>query len=450
MNVVTIHPQHAHDAQPGLTSGLLRFITAGSVDDGKSTLIGRLLFDTGNVAIDQVEAIRASSTRRGFTGLDLSLLTDGLQAEREQGITIDVAYRYFATARRKFIIGDAPGHEQYTRNMVTAASTADLAIIMVDASKGIVTQTRRHAYLAQLLGIRNLVLSINKMDLVEWSQEVFEGIVAEFDHFAAWLGCVRPLAIPMSALTGENVVFMGQAAPWYQGPTLLEHLHEIPARRDMVSGPIRFPIQRVARVMLGNAAVTSLGEDTHHAKQSEGDFRGYQGTLASGQLRVGDTVKVLPSGAMSRISTIKLSSHALETAMADQAVVVGLEDTIDISRGDMLVDPENPAEARRELTADLCWLAEEPLQPERKYLIKHTTRTINGVFACLEYRTNVNTLEHEPGPTTASMNDILRVRLRLQQPLFIDPYTQNRTTGSFIVIDPITRATLAAGIVAAL
>jgi len=448
MNPVANQPQRTEDVQSELTCDLLRFITAGSVDDGKSTLIGRLLFDTGNVAIDQVEAIRASSARRGFTGLDLSLLTDGLQAEREQGITIDVAYRYFATARRKFIIGDAPGHEQYTRNMVTAASTADLAIIMVDARKGIVTQTRRHAYLAQLLGVRNLVLAINKMDLVEWRQEDFDRMVDEFNHFADRLGCIRPQAIPMSALTGENVVLIGQAAPWYQGPTLLEHLHEVPARRDMVSGPMRLPVQRVVRVMLGNAAVTRLDEDIHDAKQWEKDFRGYQGTLASGELRVGDKVKILPSGAITRISTIKLSSQTLETAMADQAVVLGLEDSVDISRGDMLVDPENPAVTRREITADLCWLAEEPLQPERKYLIKHTTRTVNGVFSCLEYRTNVNTLEHEPDPTTAEMNDILRVRLRLQQPIFIDPYGQNRTTGSFIVIDPITRATLAAGIIA--
>ena len=448
MNPVANQPQRTEDVQSELTCDLLRFITAGSVDDGKSTLIGRLLFDTGNVAIDQVEAIRASSARRGFTGLDLSLLTDGLQAEREQGITIDVAYRYFATARRKFIIGDAPGHEQYTRNMVTAASTADLAIIMVDARKGIVTQTRRHAYLAQLLGVRNLVLAINKMDLVEWRQEDFDRMVDEFNHFADRLGCIRPQAIPMSALTGENVVLIGQAAPWYQGPTLLEHLHEVPARRDMVSGPMRLPVQRVVRVMLGNAAVTRLDEDIHDAKQWEKDFRGYQGTLASGELRVGDKVKILPSGAITRISTIKLSSQTLETAMADQAVVLGLEDSVDISRGDMLVDPENPAVTRREITADLCWLAEEPLQPERKYLVKHTTRTVNGVFSCLEYRTNVNTLEHEPDPTTAEMNDILRVRLRLQQPIFIDPYGQNRTTGSFIVIDPITRATLAAGIIA--
>jgi sulfate adenylyltransferase large subunit len=446
MNVVAIHPHHSHHTQPILASGLLRFITAGSVDDGKSTLIGRLLYDTGNVASDQVEAIRTSSARRGFTGLDLSLLTDGLQAEREQGITIDVAYRYFATTRRKFIIGDAPGHEQYTRNMVTAASTADLAILMVDARKGIITQTRRQAYLAHLLGIRKLVLAINKMDLVDWRREAFDGIVDEFDRFAAWLGCARPQAIPLSALNGENVVKRGQDTPWYRGPTLLEYLHEAPARRDVADGPLRFPVQRVVRVMLGNAATAVPGGEAPNPMAAE--FRGYQGTLGGGELRVGDTVRVLPSGRLTRVGSIKLAGQVLTRATADQAVVIGLEDDIDLSRGDMLVDPEQPAESRRELTAELCWLAEEPLQPGRKYLIKHTTRTVTGLFPALEYRTNVNTLEHEPGPATGHMNDIVRVRLRLQQPLFVDPYARNRTTGSFIVIDPATRATLAAGIVA--
>ncbi len=446
MNVVAIHSHGSGQPGHAPASGLLRFITAGSVDDGKSTLIGRLLHDTGNVASDQIEAIRASSARRGFDGLDLSLLTDGLQAEREQGITIDVAYRYFATARRKFIIGDAPGHEQYTRNMVTAASTADLAILMVDAGKGVVTQTRRHAYLAHLLGIRELVLAVNKMDRVDWSPSVFNDIVADFARFAAWLGCEAPLAIPLSALGGDNVVTRSLATPWYRGPTLLECLHEAPARRDVTDGPLRFPVQRVVRVMLGNAATAAPGGEASDPVPA--DFRGYQGTLAGGELRVGDSVRVLPSGRVTRVGSIRLAGRALEQATADQAVVIGLEDEIDLSRGDMLVDPDRPAESRRELTADICWLAEEPLQPGRKYLIKHTTRNVSGLFTALEYRTDVNTLAHEPGPTTAHMNDILRVRLRLQQPLFVDPYAGNRTTGSFIVIDPATRATLAAGIVA--
>jgi sulfate adenylyltransferase subunit 1 len=448
MNDVAVYPRHTQSNALPSASGLLRFITAGSVDDGKSTLIGRLLYDTGNVASDQIEAIRSSSARRGFAGLDLSLLTDGLQAEREQGITIDVAYRYFTTAQRTFIIGDAPGHEQYTRNMVTAASSANLAIIMVDARKGIVTQTRRHAYLAHLLGIRDLVLAINKMDLMDWSQEVFNTIVAEFDRFAARLGCSSPQAIPLSALTGDNVVQPGQAACWYRGPTLLEHLHEVPTCRDLVSGPMRLPVQRVVRVMLGNAAITTPDENPSGAITTETDFRGYQGTLASGELRIGDPVRHMPSGAISRVSSIRLAGQTLEMARAEQSVVIGLEDAIDISRGDMLVDPEQPTEALREFKADVCWLAEEPLQTGRKYLIKHTTRSINGVFVDLEYRTNINTLAHEASPATAHMNDILRVSLRLQHPLFVDAYARNRTTGSFIVIDPISRATLAAGIVA--
>ena len=446
MTVVAIQPQQPVHAAHAPASGLLRFITAGSVDDGKSTLIGRLLYDTGNVASDQAEAIRASSARRGFEGLDLSLLTDGLQAEREQGITIDVAYRYFATSRRKFIIGDAPGHEQYTRNMVTAASTADLAILMIDAGKGVVTQTRRHAYLAHLLGIRELVLAVNKMDRVDWRQDVFDGIVADFERFAAWLGCATPHAIPLSALTGDNVVNHGQAAPWYRGPTLLEYLHEAPARHDISDGPLRFPVQRVVRVMLGNAATPAPGRED--SVPLPADFRGYQGTVAGGSLQVGDRVRVLPAGRETRVASLSLADRSLDCAIADQAVVIGLEDEIDISRGDILVDPEQPAQSLREVLADLCWLAEEPLQLGRKYLIKHTTRTVGGLFPTLEYRTNVNTLEHEPGPATAHMNDIVRVRVRLQQPLFVDPYARNRTTGSFIVIDPATRATLAAGIVA--
>jgi sulfate adenylyltransferase subunit 1 len=442
MTVVTTQPIPAGRAP---ASGLLRFITAGSVDDGKSTLIGRLLYDTGNVASDQAEAIRNSSARRGFEGLDLSLLTDGLQAEREQGITIDVAYRYFATPRRKFIIGDAPGHEQYTRNMVTAASTADLAILMVDAGKGVVTQTRRHAYLAHLLGIRELVLAVNKMDRVDWRQDVFDSIVTDFERFAAWLGCAMPHAIPLSALTGDNVVNHGQAAPWYHGPTLLDYLHEAPARHDISDGPLRFPVQRVVRVMLGNAASSAPGDED--SAPIVADFRGYQGTVAGGRLQVGDQVSVLPSGRKTRVTSISLGDRSLKSAIADQAVVIGLEDDIDISRGDMLVDPEQPAQSLSEIRADLCWLAEEPLQLGRKYLIKHTTRTINGVFANLEYRTNIHTLEHEPAPTEAHMNEILRVGLRLQHSLFIDPYTRNRITGSFIIIDPATRATLAAGII---
>ncbi len=320
--------------------------------------------------------------------------------------------------------------------MVTAASTADLAILMVDAGKGVVTQTRRHAYLAHLLGIRELVLAVNKMDRVDWRQDVFDGIVTDFERFAGWLGCAMPHAIPLSALTGDNVVNHGQDAPWYRGPTLLEYLHEAPARHDISDAPLRFPVQRVVRVMLGNAATTAPGVED--SVPMTVDFRGYQGTMAGGSLQVGDRVRVLPAGRETRVTTIRLADRSLNCAVADQAVVIGLEDDIDVSRGDMLVDPEQPAQSMREIRADLCWLAEEPLQLGRKYLIKHTSRTINGVFTKLEYRININTLEHEPGPDTAQMNEILRVDLRLQHPLFVDPYALNRTTGSFIIIDPTT------------
>jgi sulfate adenylyltransferase subunit 1 len=284
------------------------------------------------------------------------------------------------------------------------------------------------------------------MDRVDWQQDVFDGIVADFESFATWLGCAMPHAIPLSALTGDNVVKRGPAAPWSRGPTLLDYLDEAPARHDISDGPLRFPVQRVVRVMLGNGAATAPGGED--SAPLAADFRGYQGTLAGGSLRVGDRVRVLPAGRETRVTSLSLANRSLPDAVADQAVVIGLEDDIDISRGDMLADPDHPPLVLRDIQADICWLAEEPLQPWRKYLIKHTTRTINAVFADLEYRTNINSLEHEPGPTTAHMNEILRVGLRLQHPLFVDSYARNRVTGSFIVIDPTTRATLAAGVVA--
>lgn len=418
-------------------SGLLRFITAGSVDDGKSTLIGRLLYDTGNVAADQLASIQATSQKRGLAAIDWSLLTDGLIAEREQGITIDVAYRYFATARRKFIIGDAPGHEQYTRNMVTAASSADLAILLVDARKGVVTQTRRHAYLAHLLGIGELLLAVNKMDLVDWDPAVFGNIVNEFKAFVGQLGRHHVQAIPMSALTGSNVASYAESIPWYCGPSLLQYLETVPARRDADHAALRLPVQRVARVMLGNGA----------GGMSDAELRCYQGTLASGRLQIGDEVAVLPSGLRARVSRLNIADRALPVAKADQAVVVSLDREIDISRGDMLVDPLNPPRVVKSLTAEICWLAEQPLQPRGKYLIKHTTRTVNALFEELSYRVDVNSLEQQIEPETAAMNDILRVKLKLQQPLLVDAYADNRTTGSFIVIDPVSLQTVAAGVI---
>jgi len=427
-----IHDEH--DIKP---SGLLRFITAGSVDDGKSTLIGRLLYDTGNVAADQLASIEATSQKRGLAEIDWSLLTDGLMAEREQGITIDVAYRYFSTAKRKFIIGDAPGHEQYTRNMVTAASSADLAILLVDARKGVITQTRRHAYLAHLLGISELVLAVNKMDLVDWQASVYQAIVDEFNGFISQLGRHHVQAFPLSALTGANLASRATDISWYDGPSLLEHLEYIPARRDTDLAPVRLPVQRVVRVMLGNAASGANDEE----------FRGYQGTLASGHLHLGDEVAVLPSGQQARVTGISIGERALQQANEDQAIVVALDRDIDVSRGDMLVAPAQPAQVVRTLTADICWLSEQPMQARGKYLIKHTTRTVNALFDELLYRVDVNTLAQQAAPETAAMNDILRVRLKLQQPLLIDAYTDNRTTGSFIVIDPVTLNTVAAGVI---
>lgn len=418
-------------------SGLLRFITAGSVDDGKSTLIGRLLYDTGNVAADQLASIKATSQKRGLAEIDWSLLTDGLIAEREQGITIDVAYRYFSTQRRKFIIGDSPGHEQYTRNMVTAASSADLAILLIDARKGVVTQTRRHAYLAHLLGIGELVLAVNKMDLVDWDPLVYRAIVDEFNAFVGQLGRHHVRAIPMSALTGANVVRCAEAIPWYRGPSLLQHLETIPARRDADQAPLRLPVQRVVRVMLGNGA----------ERAADTEFRGYQGTLASGQLKVGDEVMALPSGQRARVTRVSIAERALDKACADQSVVVSLDRDIDISRGDLLCDPQKPARVVKTLTADLCWLSEQPLQARGKYLIKHTTRTVNALFGELSYRIDLNTLAHLNSPDTAQMNDILRVKLKLHQPLLVDAYTDNRTTGGFIVIDPVSLNTVAAGVI---
>lgn len=428
----TIDPTSLH--RP---SGLLRFITAGSVDDGKSTLIGRLLYDTGNVAADQLASIQATSKRRGLAEIDWSLLTDGLMAEREQGITIDVAYRYFSTPRRKFIIGDAPGHEQYTRNMVTAASSADLAILLVDARKGVVTQTRRHAYLADLLGIGELVLAVNKMDLVDWDPAVYKAIVDEFNDFVGQLGRHHVQAIPMSALTGANVATYAESIPWYRGPSLLQHLETIPARRDADHAPLRLPVQRVVRVMLGNAADGA----------SDAEFRGYQGMLASGRLSVGDEVAVLPSGQQVRVTRVNIAEQVLDKARADQSVVVALNRDIDISRGDMLCDPQRPPRVVKTLMADICWLSDQPLQARGKYLIKHTTRTVNALFDELCYRVDVNSLAHHAAPDTAQMNDILRVKLKLQQPLLVDAYTDNRTTGSFIVIDPVSLNTVAGGVI---
>jgi sulfate adenylyltransferase subunit 1 len=409
---------------------LLRFITAGSVDDGKSTLIGRLLHDSKSIFEDQLSAITHTSQRRGMGSVDLSLLTDGLQAEREQGITIDVAYRYFATPKRKFIIADTPGHEQYTRNMVTGASTANLAIILVDARKGVLTQSRRHAYLASLVGIPHLVVAVNKMDLVNYSQEVFERICKDFDAFAGGLKLRNIAYIPMSALNGDMVVERGDRLDWYEGLTLMDLLENVPIDHDINLEDFRFPVQLVCRPQT---------EELH-------DFRGYMGRIESGFISVGDSVKVLPSGLTSRVKEIVTYDGNVEDAVAPQSVTMTIEDHLDISRGDMLVKSVEVPTVTKEFEAMLCWLSEQSLDPRRKYLIKHTTRTVKALVSRIEYRVDVNTLKHETADTL-KMNDIGRVLIKVHQPLACDPYQRNHATGSFIVIDEVNNNTVAAGMV---
>lgn len=414
------------------TTQLLRFITAGSVDDGKSTLIGRLLHDSKSIFEDQFSAISKTSEKRGMSEVDLSLLTDGLQAEREQGITIDVAYRYFATPKRKFIIGDTPGHEQYTRNMVTAASTANLVVILIDARKGVLVQTRRHTYLASLVGVPRIILAVNKMDMVDYSQARFDEIVTEYKAFAAQLDLHNVTCIPMSALVGDMVVERGEHLDWYQGPALLELLETVFIENDLNTTDFRFPVQWVCRPQT----------DEHH------DFRGFMGRIESGEVSVGDEITVLPSGRTTHVKEIVTYDGNLHTAFAPQSVTITLADEIDISRGDMIVKSSNhPPKVEKEFAAMLCWLSETPLDKNRKYLVKHTTRTAKCLFSSIDYRVDVNTLEQHANPTV-SMNDIAHVAIKVQQPLVFDSYEIDHGTGSFIVIDEATNNTVAAGMIA--
>jgi sulfate adenylyltransferase subunit 1 len=420
----------ANDRSPAPRGGLLRFLTAGSVDDGKSTLIGRLLHDTRSILADALHAIEKTSRKRGLGSVDLSLLTDGLQAEREQGITIDVAYRYFSTGRRKFIIADSPGHEQYTRNMVTAASTADLAVILVDARKGVVTQTRRHSYLAHLLGIPHLVVAVNKMDLVAWSRERFEAIVADYRTFAERLGIRDVRFVPVSALHGDLVVERGANLPWYDGPTLLELLETAPAAHAEREERFRFPVQWVVRPK----------DDAFH------DFRGYAGRVESGRIAVGEQVVHLPSGRTARVKELRLGERRLDEAVSEQSVTILLDTELDVSRGDLLVRAGEAPATARSLDAILCWLHERPLEPGRRYLVRHTTRETKGSLAAIEWRIDVNTLERAPAERLA-LNDIARVTLTLAQPVFADPYRESRPTGAFIVVDEATHDTVGAGMI---
>jgi sulfate adenylyltransferase large subunit len=412
------------------TSELLRLATAGSVDDGKSTLIGRLLHDSKAILEDQLAHVVETSARRGDGYLNLALLTDGLRAEREQGITIDVAYRYFQTARRKFIIADTPGHEQYTRNMVTGASTADLSVVLVDARKGVSEQTRRHAYIAALLRIPHLVVCVNKMDLVDYDEMVFESIVDELTDWAARLGIPDITFIPISALLGDNVVERSAAMPWYAGAPLLYHLEHVVIAPDRNLSDIRFPVQWVIRPMT----------EEHH------DYRGYAGQVAGGVLRPGCEVVVLPSGQRTKIATIDTWDGAIDAAFPTMSVTLRFADALDISRGDMIVEADDPPTSARELEAMVCWMGQQALTPGARYTIKHTTRSARAIVEQLEHRVDVNTLAHEQSGQLA-LNEVGRVRLRCSAPLIVDPYARNRTTGSFVLIDEATNDTVAAGMV---
>ncbi len=408
----------------------MRLATAGSVDDGKSTLIGRLLFDSKQVLTDQLEHVEEASKRRGGDGMvDLSLLVDGLRAEREQGITIDVAYRYFATARRTFIIADTPGHVQYTRNMVTGASTADLAVILVDARKGVLEQSKRHAYISSLLGIPHMAVAVNKMDLVDFSEEVFDTIVREFSEFARGLGGVRDIAyLPISAKHGDNVVDRSERMPWYGGVPLLEHLESVQVADDRNMDDVRFPVQWVIR-----------DHDT--------DYRGYAGVVAGGILRPGDEIQVLPSGARSRIAKIDTFDGPVDEAFAPMSVTLLLEDEIDVSRGDLICAVDGAPELAREVEATVCWMTDAPLRAGARYAIKHSTHAARAVIDEIVDRVDVHTLEPDADAGELALNDIGRVRIRTSKPLAFDPYARNRATGSFILIDEATNDTVGAGMI---
>ncbi|MBC3884708.1 sulfate adenylyltransferase subunit 1 [Undibacterium griseum] len=426
----------------GLTQerGLLRFITAGSVDDGKSTLIGRLLFDSKGIFADQLDAIsRAKHKRTVGDTIDLSLLTDGLEAEREQGITIDVAYRYFATPKRKFIIADTPGHEQYTRNMVTGASTADAVIILIDVSKvklnddgsvDLLVQTKRHSTIAHLLQIEHVVIAVNKMDLVDYDQTVYDRIVAEYRKFAAQLGLKDIHAVPLSALAGDNVVSATDNMPWYQGPTLIDLLESLSVYDACHDEPFRFPVQLVAR----------------HNGHEANDFRGYMGRIEAGKVSKGDQLLVQPGGQTATVKDILTLDRSLDSAVVGQSVTILLNEYLDISRGDMLVSAERPASLLKTVKADLCWLSEDALDSRRKYWLKHTTRQVAARVSAVESLLDINTQERRPADTL-KLNDIATVSINVQQPLAADAYDQLRSTGAFILIDEVTHQTVAAGMI---
>ncbi len=414
-----------------LSMDLLRFATAGSVDDGKSTLIGRLLLDSKAIFEDQLEAVEHTSQSRGYDYTDLALLTDGLRSEREQGITIDVAYRYFATPNRKFIIADTPGHVQYTRNMVTGASTADLGLVLVDARQGLTEQSRRHAVILSLLRVPHLVLAVNKMDLVDYDRDVFNRIHDEFTSFATKLTIPDLTIIPISALKGDNVVTRSEPMSWYDGPSLLHHLENVHVASDRDMVDTRLPVQWVVRPK----------SDAHH------DYRGYAGRVAGGVLKPGDEVLVLPSGFTSRIAGIDLFERELDEAYPPMSVTVRLEDDLDVSRGDMICRPQNAPKPSQDIDAMVCWMTNEPLRPRQKLVIKHTTRTGRALVKSVQYRLDVNTLHRDQETGELGLNEIGRVQLRTQVPLLADPYSKNRATGSFILVDEASGVTVGAGMI---
>jgi sulfate adenylyltransferase large subunit len=418
-----------HPGRPPMD--LLRFATAGSVDDGKSTLIGRLLLDSKSIFEDQLEAVEATSHSRGYDYTDLALLTDGLRSEREQGITIDVAYRYFATPSRKFIIADTPGHIQYTRNMVTGASTADLGLVLVDARQGLTEQSRRHAVLLSLLRVPHLVLAVNKMDLVDYDEATYERIHQEFTQFATKLNIPDLEVIPISALKGDNVVDRSEHMSWYSGPTLLHHLEHIHVASDRDLVDTRFPVQYVVRPK----------SDEFH------DYRGYAGMVAGGVLKKGDEVVVLPSGMTSTIEGIDLAEQELDEAFPPMSVTIRLADDVDVSRGDMIARVKNAPTPAQDIDAMVCWMTNAPLQPRQKLAIKHTTRTGRAMVKDIQYRMDVNTLHRDQETKELGLNEIGRVTLRTTVPLLCDPYSKNRTTGSFILIDEATGVTVGAGMI---
>jgi bifunctional enzyme CysN/CysC len=415
------------------TTGQLRLAIVGSVDDGKSTLIGRLLYDSKQIFEDQLEHVEETSRRRGDGYVNLALLTDGLRAEREQGITIDVAYRYFATPRRRFVIADTPGHIQYTRNMVTGASTADVAVILIDARNGVVEQTRRHAYIASLVGVRHLVVCVNKMDLVEFDERVYDGVTADFLEVAGKLDIPDVTLIPVSALNGDNVVDRSSEMPWYEGPPLLYHLEHVHVASDRNHHDVRFPVQYVIRPM----------SDEHH------DYRGYAGQVASGVLKKGDEVTVLPAGLRTRVKTIDTFDGELDEAFPPQSVTLLLEDHIDVSRGDMFVGRGEHPVAARSLEATVCWMAERPLVGRGRYVVRHTTREVKALVDEVVHKIDMHAFVPDTSADRLELNDIGAVKLRLSAPLVVDKYRGNRETGSFILIDEATNATVGAGMITA-